>query len=104
MMRVHRFSAFVAVFLLASSLSVSAHRPSVDLSSSAKSLHPSSVVATDESLPSFAAIGKVYLAGVSSGGYMANQLHLAYSTLFSGAAIFAAGPWGVRSTRDAAEL
>lgn len=34
-----------------------------------------------------------YVAGVSSGGYMANQLHVAYSSVFKGAGIFTAGPY-----------
>ncbi|MGW7103326.1 extracellular catalytic domain type 2 short-chain-length polyhydroxyalkanoate depolymerase [Streptomyces sp. NPDC054838] len=36
----------------------------------------------------------VYSAGVSSGGYLATQLHVAYSGTFSGSAVFAAGPYG----------
>ncbi|MEV0399632.1 PHB depolymerase family esterase [Actinoallomurus sp. NPDC050550] len=35
-----------------------------------------------------------YVSGVSSGGYMATQLHVAYSGTIKGAAIFAAGPYG----------
>jgi hypothetical protein len=46
------------------------------------------------SLPRFASIGNLFVSGVSSGGYMAGQLHVAYSSQFSGAGIFAAGPWG----------
>lgn len=34
------------------------------------------------------------VSGFSSGGYMANQLHLAHPELFTGAAVFSAGPWG----------
>ena len=34
------------------------------------------------------------VSGFSSGGYMANQLHLAYPEKIEGAAIFSAGPWG----------
>ncbi len=36
---------------------------------------------------------KVTAAGVSSGAYMATQLHVAYSGTFKGAAIFAGGPY-----------
>ncbi|GHB55504.1 hypothetical protein GCM10010347_26830 [Streptomyces cirratus] len=39
-------------------------------------------------------VGAVYSAGVSSGGYMATQLHVAYSGTFSGSAVFASGPYG----------
>ncbi|MBC6459639.1 PHB depolymerase family esterase [Actinomadura sp. HBU206391] len=39
-------------------------------------------------------ISGVYAAGVSSGGYMATQLHVAYSGTFRGAGIFTAGPYG----------
>ncbi|RKN41104.1 PHB depolymerase family esterase [Micromonospora endolithica] len=38
-------------------------------------------------------VSAVYVAGVSSGGYMATQLHVAYSSRIRGAAIFAAGPY-----------
>lgn len=34
-----------------------------------------------------------YVAGVSSGGFMATQLQVAYSATFQGAGIFAAGPY-----------
>lgn len=38
-------------------------------------------------------IGLITISGISSGGYMANQLHIAASRLINGAAIFAAGPY-----------
>ncbi|MFC8794703.1 extracellular catalytic domain type 2 short-chain-length polyhydroxyalkanoate depolymerase [Streptomyces cinereoruber] len=38
-------------------------------------------------------IGSVFSAGVSSGGYMATQLHVAYSGTFEGSAVFASGPY-----------
>ena len=38
-------------------------------------------------------VSGVYVAGVSSGGYMATQLHVAYSARIRGAAVFAAGPY-----------
>ncbi|MFD9700847.1 hypothetical protein [Lentzea sp. NPDC059081] len=38
-------------------------------------------------------ITSTYVSGISSGGYMANQLHVAYSALFQGAGIFSAGPY-----------
>jgi len=34
-----------------------------------------------------------YVTGISSGGYMATQLQVAYSSRFSGAAVFSAGPY-----------
>lgn len=36
---------------------------------------------------------KVTISGISSGGYMASQIHLAHSKIFSGVGIFAAGPY-----------
>lgn len=39
------------------------------------------------------AVDAVYSAGISSGGYMATQLHVAYSGTFSGSAVFASGPY-----------
>lgn len=38
-------------------------------------------------------VGAVFSAGVSSGGYMATQLHVAYSGTFEGSASFASGPY-----------
>ncbi|MGH3656424.1 MAG: extracellular catalytic domain type 2 short-chain-length polyhydroxyalkanoate depolymerase, partial [Micromonosporaceae bacterium] len=38
-------------------------------------------------------INGVYAAGISSGGYFATQLHVAYSGTFSGSAVFAGGPY-----------
>ncbi|TDB98381.1 PHB depolymerase family esterase [Actinomadura sp. 7K534] len=38
-------------------------------------------------------ISSTHVSGVSSGGFMANQLHVAYSTLFQGAGIFSAGAY-----------
>ncbi|MBB1486557.1 extracellular catalytic domain type 2 short-chain-length polyhydroxyalkanoate depolymerase [Oceanospirillum sediminis] len=37
---------------------------------------------------------RVTVSGFSSGGYLANQLHLAYPEKIEGVAIFSAGPWG----------
>ncbi|MGK5557678.1 extracellular catalytic domain type 2 short-chain-length polyhydroxyalkanoate depolymerase, partial [Actinomadura kijaniata] len=34
-----------------------------------------------------------YVSGLSSGGFMANQLHVAYSSIFQGAGIYSAGPY-----------
>lgn len=38
-------------------------------------------------------ISGVYSAGISSGGYMATQLHVAYSGTFKGSGVFASGPY-----------
>ncbi|MFF5504569.1 fibronectin type III domain-containing protein [Streptomyces roseolus] len=38
-------------------------------------------------------ISATYVSGLSSGGFMANQLHVAYSDVFAGAGIFSAGPY-----------
>lgn len=37
---------------------------------------------------------RITVSGISSGGQMAHQLHIAHSDLFSGAAIIAGGPFG----------
>jgi poly(3-hydroxybutyrate) depolymerase len=55
-------------------------------------LTPTAAEATVTALPRYS-INGVYAAGVSSGGYFANQLHVAYSGTFRGAAIFAGGPY-----------
>ncbi|SNS79352.1 poly(3-hydroxybutyrate) depolymerase [Geodermatophilus pulveris] len=39
------------------------------------------------------AIDGTYVTGISSGGYMANQLQVAYSSRIDGAAVYAAGPY-----------
>ncbi len=36
---------------------------------------------------------RIFVAGISSGGYMAVQMHVAFSHLFHGAAIYAGGPY-----------
>jgi poly(3-hydroxybutyrate) depolymerase len=36
---------------------------------------------------------QIYVAGISAGGYMAVQMHVAFSHLFKGAAIYAGGPY-----------
>ncbi|MFF2847927.1 PHB depolymerase family esterase [Streptomyces sp. NPDC058001] len=38
-------------------------------------------------------VNAAYTAGISSGGYMATQLHVAYSGTFSGSGVFASGPY-----------
>ena len=38
-------------------------------------------------------VGRLYVTGISSGGYMATQLQVAHSSRFAGAAILAAGPY-----------
>lgn len=52
-----------------------------------------STVAADK-LPSLnLSVNKVSVSGISSGGYMANQFHIAYSDWVSGAGIISAGPY-----------
>ena len=48
--------------------------------------------ASTAALPRLAAAG-TYVTGVSSGGYMATQLQVAYSSRVQGAGVFAAGPY-----------
>ena len=48
--------------------------------------------ASSSALPSLDITG-VYVTGVSSGGFMATQLQVAYSSTFDGAGIIAAGPY-----------
>lgn len=38
-------------------------------------------------------MSRVTVSGISSGAYMANQLHIAYSDVFSGAGIYSGGPY-----------
>lgn len=45
-------------------------------------------------LSSYNIIDKIAtVSGISSGGYMAVQLHIAYSSIFNGSGVFAAGPY-----------
>ncbi len=44
--------------------------------------------------PSSLDADRITVSGISSGAYMAGQLHVAYSDVFSGAAILAGGPYG----------
>ncbi len=47
-----------------------------------------------QALPSYnVARNKVFVAGISSGAFMAVQMHIAYSSTFKGAAIYAGGPY-----------
>jgi hypothetical protein len=39
------------------------------------------------------ATGTLTVSGVSSGGYMATQFHVSFSSVVHGAGVFAAGPW-----------
>ncbi len=49
----------------------------------------------DESLPTYTIDrSRISVSGVSSGAYMAGQLHVAYSDLFGGAGLLAGGPYG----------
>ena len=48
--------------------------------------------ASSSALPRLDITG-VYVAGVSSGGFMATQLQVAYSATFDGAGVIAAGPY-----------
>jgi len=47
---------------------------------------------------------KITVSGISSGGYMAVQLGVAYSSVFSGVGVFAAGPYGCADTGDDVNL
>jgi poly(3-hydroxybutyrate) depolymerase len=47
----------------------------------------------DTGPPATYALGDAYVVGVSSGGYMATQLHVANSGTFKGTGIFSAGPY-----------
>lgn len=52
------------------------------------------VVVTDASLPHLTIdLASTSVSGISSGGFMAVQFHVAFSSIMKGAAIFAAGPY-----------
>ncbi len=49
--------------------------------------------AASQDLPAYAVSGDgIFIAGISSGGFMAVQMDVAYSSVFKGAAIYAGGP------------
>ena len=52
----------------------------------------SALPAAAQTLGPFNVTDRVFVAGISSGGYMAVQMHVAYSRLFKGAAIYAGSP------------
>lgn len=58
----------------------------------ARAATPYTVTAVTGSLSSYNISG-VYVSGVSSGGYMATQLQVAYSSRIRGAGVFSAGPY-----------
>ena len=45
--------------------------------------------------------GNITVSGLSSGGFMANQLGVAHSSLFKGVGVFAAGPYQAVEKRPA---
>jgi poly(3-hydroxybutyrate) depolymerase len=49
---------------------------------------------SDPALSPHVDANRVTVSGISAGGQMAHQLHIAYSDLFSGAGIIAGGPFG----------
>ena len=52
------------------------------------------IVQAEQKLPTLSLdIEQITLSGLSSGGYMANQMHLAYSEWVTGVGIIAAGPY-----------
>lgn len=73
-------TAVSSAFFTASCLLLSEALPAAELS------------ATE--LPTLQLAPKLSVSGLSSGGYMANQFHLAYSDKVTGAGIIAAGPYG----------
>ncbi|MBT2404777.1 MULTISPECIES: PHB depolymerase family esterase [unclassified Streptomyces] len=75
-----RFRRFAAVLLLAGAALLAPASPAAAAAPVDGEIKPYTIDA-------------VYSAGVSSGGYMATQLHVAYSGTFSGSAAFASGPY-----------
>jgi poly(3-hydroxybutyrate) depolymerase len=47
----------------------------------------------DEALPALGLAPAITVSGISAGGYMAGQFHLAHADRVEGAALLAAGPW-----------
>lgn len=57
-------------------------------------ISPESAAATPGQLPALGlALSGVTVSGISAGGYMATQFHLAHADWISGVAVLAAGPW-----------
>ena len=54
----------------------------------------SAVPATDTAMPPNIDRGRITVSGISAGGQMAQQMHIAWSDLISGAGILAGGPFG----------
>lgn len=88
--------------MIATSRSASKHRPPAALLAFMLAL-VAPVAGCDETRPVSGTDGRlapvpvaadsVTVSGLSSGGYMAVQMHVAYSTVFRGVGVFAAGPY-----------
>ncbi|WP_031565118.1 PHB depolymerase family esterase [Rheinheimera texasensis] len=76
----HNRTAVSSAFFTASCLLLSYALPAAELSTT--------------ELPPLQLAPKLSVSGLSSGGYMANQFHLAFSDKVTGAGIIAAGPYG----------
>jgi len=76
----HNRTAVSSAFFTASCLLLSYALPAAELSTT--------------ELPQLQLAPKLSVSGLSSGGYMANQFHLAFSDKVTGAGIIAAGPYG----------
>jgi hypothetical protein len=83
----------IATLAAAAGLAAPAHGAASTVPSSVvPATAPHTVAPVDGFLHAYHISG-IYVSGVSSGGYMATQLQVAYSRKVKGAAIFAAGPY-----------
>lgn len=63
------------------------------------------VVPAADRLPALGTnVGETTVSGLSSGGFMAVQFHLAHASIVAGAAVFAGGPWGCARSSAARAL
>jgi hypothetical protein len=93
MLRSLRYIGVVAAIGLSTMMVAPAHAaPAHTTTTHAATIRPNAIAPVDGSLRPYRISG-VYVSGVSSGGYMATQLQVAYSSKIKGAAVFAAGPY-----------
>lgn len=85
--------AVLAAGAIAGLTSGAAHVPDVPARSASGSASAGSAPVAAPAAPGPYAISDTYAVGVSSGGYMAGQLHVAYSGTVRGIGIFSAGPY-----------
>jgi poly(3-hydroxybutyrate) depolymerase len=86
-------TALLTAALLTTALLTAAIMPGPSRSAAAARAPQASQTSQASAAHASYAIGDAYVVGVSAGGFMATQLHIAHSATFQGVGIFTAGPY-----------